>query len=216
MRTAIYLILTGIVWIGQVAPAAAGVSSPLDFLEVLDGPAKVQAQGTWVLVTFGSQDADHERIFRVDTIDLKGSVELDVAASKILSWDGSLILLDQQKSRAWHFSVPGADERNKGLAGVRPDSEGLKALLADYDLTRVSAQEISSHSWPKGFRPERARVPVSLPLTLEPGKGSPRGVEAAACGTRCSINCRNGVTCQTSCSQNRCSSCSCAALCACF
>ncbi|HEX2223512.1 MAG TPA: hypothetical protein VHN15_04830 [Thermoanaerobaculia bacterium] len=215
MRGLLFL-LVSFLWVSVQAPALAAPTSPLDFLETLDGPAKAHTQGTWVYVTFGEPSAQRERVFRIDAADLKGPLTFQTAASKVLYWDGHLILLDQQSTKAWHFWIPGADERNKGVAGARPEAEGLKALLADYEVTRVEADEISSHSWPKGLRPGRPDSPAHAPQILyEPENPDPGGSGVGSCGTKCSITCGDGSSCQTSCSGRRCATCACPASCSC-
>lgn len=200
---------TGAAW--AAAPAAL-----LDFVEVLQGPADVQTRGTWLFIGFPGQDGAKDRTFRIDTADLNGLVSFQTSSSRILYWGGNLILLDQKSERAWHFWVPAADERSKARPGVRPEAEGLAALLADYQVTRVVAHEISSHSWAKGLQPARPDGLVSLPLKYQPESQDPGGTGVGSCGTQCSISCADGSSCQaSSCGPNRCASCTCPASCVC-
>ncbi len=215
MRRADVLILLGFFLTAMAGPALAAPTSPLDFLEVLDGPAEVQTQGAWLFVTFGGKDNQRDRTFRVETADLSGPVSFQTKSSKILYWDGHLILLDQERDRAWHFWILGADERSKGLPGARPEAEGLKALLADFEVTRVVAHEISSHSWPKGLRPVRPGELANAPSKYEPENQDPGGNGIGTCGTKCSITCGDASNCTTTCGSSRCATCTCPASCSC-
>lgn len=203
------LFLAGMAW-----PAFAAPTSPLDFLTVLDGPAEVQTRGNWLFVTSGGKDSGQDRIFRVETVDLSAPVSFQASSSKILYWDGHLIVLDPKQDRAWHFWIPGADERSKGMPGARPEADGLKALLADHEVTRVAAYEISSHSWRKG-RPTPPGGVVSAPLLYQPEHQDPGGAGVGTCGTKCSTECGDGSKCETSCGPNRCATCTCPASCSC-
>lgn len=217
MRTNLVLSLLGLFLFlaGVAGPASAAPTSPLDFLEVLNGPAEVQTRGNWLFVTFGAKDSGRDRIFRVEAADLSTPISFQTSSSRILYWDGHLILLDQKQNRAWHFWIPGVDERNKALPGARPEAEGLKALLADYEVIRVVAYEISSHSWLKGLRPTRPDGLLNTPLMYQPDNQDPGGAGVGTCGTKCSITCGDNSQCETSCGSNRCATCTCPASCSC-
>lgn len=150
MKRGTFLLVAGLLLTlaGVTVPAVAAPISSLDFLEVLEGPAKAETRDTWVYITFEAQG----RTFRVEAADLKGPVDFQTAASKILSWDGHLILLDQERNKAWHFWVPEADQRDKGVPGAWPETEGLKALLADYEVTRIAANAIATRIYEPEYR----------------------------------------------------------------
>lgn len=213
-RANLFLLLVGLVLAGIAAPVSAAPARPaalLDFVEVLQGPVKVETRETWVVINFKEQDSERARTFRIDGADLDGPVALQASSSRILYWSGHLILLDQNAARAWHFWIPGMEENNKKRPGVRPETEGLKALLADYEVTRIVANEISSHSW-KAPGISRLGAPVSAPFKDGPENQDPGGT----CGTQCSITCGDGSFCDATCAPNRCASCTCPASCTCL
>lgn len=163
-RPELVLILTGfflVVMAGPALSAPAGPASPLDVVEFLHGPVEVKTQGTLVVINFREQGGP-SRTFRVDGADLGRPVSFQTSSSRLVYWMGHLVLLNQEKGRAWHFYIPAVEESNKKRPGVRPEPEGLDALLADYEVTRVVANEISSHTW-RDLGASLAREQASTP-----------------------------------------------------
>lgn len=192
--------------------------SPLDKLQVVEGPVEVRLEGTSVYLVPGGRTGPEALLYKVDVESRAGLPDsFRSPNARIYYWLGHLVLVAPDQQKAWSFTVPDLAPPAGARVVETPDAFVLEGSLKQrFKLESIEAEAISSMGGPRAGLPiardlRSAALGVQIPIDYPDDGGGGVG----SCGTTCSITCADGSNCTATCGSRRCASCICPAACSC-